>query len=208
MGTCHSSELQRSFHSYVPGSCGLVCQIREPEHSPPLTADSNSLDDELINDHVEPGFGIFDSGATGHAISVHELDQLRAEKPDAFTDIDETRSNVMGFGGGTRTFSLGVCTDNPSAGPMSHKPIEWDVSNNTQSNRPDRTPPLVPIAWARENTVVFDFDTGRSIFKYDLTTRLLSKILLAGQWSDWEEILLVTSTHVARMSADEDGEIP
>ena len=82
----------------------MVCQLREPEHSPSLTAESDSIDDELINYHAEPGFGIFDSGATGHAISVHELDQLRAEEPDAFTEIDDTRRKVMGFGGGTQTF--------------------------------------------------------------------------------------------------------
>ena len=67
----------------------------------------------------------------------------------------------MGFGGGTQTFFLGVCTQSPSKGPMSHTPIEWGVRNNTNSNKPDKTPPLIPIAWARENKIVFDFDTGR-----------------------------------------------
>ena len=71
----------------------------------------------------------------------------------------------MGFGGGTQTFSLGVCTQTPSTGPMARRPIEWDVSNNTHSNRPDKTPPLIPISWARESEVVFDFDTGKFIFK-------------------------------------------
>ena len=39
------------------------------------------------------------------------------------------------------------------------------MSNNTHSNKPDKTPPLIPIAWARENKVVFDFDTGKFLFK-------------------------------------------
>ena len=52
---------------------------------------------------------------------------------------------------------------------MAHKPIEWDVSDNTQSDRPDKKPPLIPISWARENNVVFDFETGRFIFKDDPT---------------------------------------
>ena len=71
----------------------------------------------------------------------------------------------MGFGGGAQTFSLGVCTQTPSTGPMARRPIEWDVSNNTHSNRPDKTPPLIPISWARENKVAFEFDTGKFIFK-------------------------------------------
>ena len=144
MDTSNPNKRQRSFHSSVPDSCGLVCQICEPEHSPSLTADSGTAGDELINYNAAPGFSIFDSGATGHASSVHELGQLRAEEPEAFTEIDENRRKVMGFGGGTQTFpSLGVCTQSPSVGPMSHTPIEWGVSNNTQSNQPDKTPPLI-----------------------------------------------------------------
>ena len=98
--TSNSSKRQRSVHSF-----GDLCQICDSEHSPFLTVGSDTADDELINYHVEPGFGIFDSGATGHAISAHELDQLRAEEPEAFTEIDEGRRKVMCFGGGTQTFS-------------------------------------------------------------------------------------------------------
>ena len=138
MDTTQPNTRQRSLHSSYPDSCGMACRSCEPTHSPSLTVNSNSVDDELISYHVEPGFGIFDSGATGHAISVHELDHLRAEDPDASTEVDEARRKVMGLGGGTQTRSLGVCTHNPTVGPMSHKPIEWDVSNNTHSNTPDK----------------------------------------------------------------------
>ena len=50
---------------------------------------------------------------------------------------------------------------------MSHNVIEWDVSNNTHSSKPDKTPPLILVSWARENKVVFDFETGKFIFKDD-----------------------------------------
>ena len=134
----HGQQQLKRQRSFQPYDC--VCQVCEPERSPSLTADSEPADDEPISDHVEPGFGIFDSGASGHAISAHELNQHRAEEPEAFTEIGESRRKVMSFGGGAQTFSLGVCTHSPSTGPMSHKPIEWDVSNNAQSNRPDNPP--------------------------------------------------------------------
>ena len=121
-------------------SSSHVCQVHEPEHTPSLTTDTSTVDEEAVNFRGEPGFGIFDSGATGPVISAYELKNLRAEEPEAFSEIDESRRKVMGFGGGTQTFSLGVCTQSPTRGPMAHKPIERDVSNNTQSNRPDKTP--------------------------------------------------------------------
>ena len=73
----------------------------------------------------------------------------------------------MSFGGGTQTFSLGVCTQSLSKGPVSHRPIEWDVSSNIHSDKSDKTTPLIPSSWARENKVDFDFDTGKFIFKND-----------------------------------------
>ena len=120
-------------------SYGYVCQIRDPEYSPSLTADSKPSDEEVISYHVRPGFGIFDTGATGHAISAHELTQLRSEEPGAFTDIGESRRKAMGFGGGTQTYSLGVCTQRPTEGPMSRHPIKWDACNNQSSDKPDKT---------------------------------------------------------------------
>ena len=163
-----------------------MCQVCEPEHAPSLTADSEPVGDELINDHLEPGFGMFDSGASSHAISAFELNQLHAEEPEAFTEIDETRRKVMGFDGGTQTFPLGVCT-----GPMSHMPIEWGVSNNTNSSKPDKAPPLIPIAWAREKQSRFDFDTGKFIFKDNPNQAYSAKPGRQSNGQIWGEVILV-----------------
>ena len=100
-----------------------MCQVSELEYSPSLTTDSEPIDEEAINFRGEPGFGIFDSDATGPAISAFELDQLRAEEPEAFTDTDASRRKVMGFGGGTQTFSLGVCTPSFPRDPWRADPL-------------------------------------------------------------------------------------
>ena len=41
---------------------------------------------------VDRGYGIFDTGATGNAISKHQLDQLREDDPDA-----EPRQQVLEY---------------------------------------------------------------------------------------------------------------
>ena len=67
-------------------------------------ADSSVEDEELINYHVEEGYGIFDTGATGHAISEHELNRLIDEEPESFSAIDSSRRKVMGLAEAPRHF--------------------------------------------------------------------------------------------------------
>ena len=59
--------------------------------------------------HVEPGDGTFGTGATGNAVSKAKLEKLTEEDPDAFGSLDPDRRKLIGFGGGSKTFSLRVC---------------------------------------------------------------------------------------------------
>ena len=124
MDTTSPGKRQRTFHSYSHYASSYVCQVIDPEYSPLLTISSNPDSEEAVNFRGEPGFGIFDSGATGPAISAFELKQLRDEEPESFTEIDENRRKIMGFGGGTQAYSIGVCTQKPTKGPISRRPIE------------------------------------------------------------------------------------
>ena len=117
---------------------------------------------------VSRGYGIFDTGATGNAISKVQLEKLMEDDPSAFGEIDSGRVKTIGFGGGTRVRSLGVCPQTSTTGPLSNSTFERDVSDNP--GQKDSTPPLIPISWARQNRVVFDFETGNFIYKNDPAT--------------------------------------
>ena len=110
MGVVSPGKRQRTFHAYDQRPSSYVCQVHEPQYSSSLMTFSNSLGEETIDFRSEPGLGIFDSGATGSAISAFEPRQLRAEEPEAFTEIDENHRKMFGFGGGAQTLSIGVCT--------------------------------------------------------------------------------------------------
>ena len=69
---------------------------------------------------MENGYAIFDSGATGHAISKFQLDLLREDDPSLISEIDPDRRKLLGFGGGTNTVSLGVATHKVTHGPLSY----------------------------------------------------------------------------------------
>ena len=56
---------------------------------------------------VSRGDGIFDTGATGNAISKVQLEKLMEGDPSDFGEIDSDRVRVIGFGGGAKVLSLG-----------------------------------------------------------------------------------------------------
>ena len=74
-----------------------MCQTCEPQYTPSLATDTVTVDEEAIDLRTEPGFGIFDSGATGSAISAFELNNLRAEEPGNFSRLDAESTKGHGL---------------------------------------------------------------------------------------------------------------
>ena len=64
--------------------------------------------------------------------------------------------------------SLGTCSQTVASGPLANSKFEWGVSDHP--GQKDSTPPLIPNSWARQNRVVFDFETGKLIYKGDPQT--------------------------------------
>ena len=87
---------------------------------------------------IEQGFGIFDTGASGFAVSKYSLDTLESEEPDSFGELDTHRRKLMGFGGGTNTYSLGMKPQTVKEGPLRGLTLDWDVTDNP--NTSDKTP--------------------------------------------------------------------
>ena len=63
---------------------------------------------ELTMYSIELRFGSSDTGAPGYAVSKHSLEFLHNEEPDSFSALDTDRRKVVVFGGGAKTYNLGM----------------------------------------------------------------------------------------------------